>query len=91
MKKKIKYYSVATILSIVCDSVSLYMFCSIIKEHSTIVNISLGVLIVTYIIFLNLAFFLQAREEIKPKNQCFIMRLPGVVDNDNFDFPKLKY
>lgn len=93
MKKKIKYYFIAAVLSIICDSMAVYTCYQGIIEHpdSLVLNICLCCLIGSMTIVLNLAFFLQAGEELKPKNECFVMRLPGVVQNDDFEFPKLKY
>ena len=91
MKKKIKYYSIAAILSLVWDGIVVYAcYLGIIKHpHDLILNTLVCSLIVILSVILNAALFLQAKENLKPKNQCFVMRLPGVIENDNFEFPKL--
>lgn len=89
MKKKIKYYSIATICSIAFDAMFFYVYCSGIKEHSDIFNVIMGTFLVVSSILLNCSIFLVAKELLKPKNICLITRLPGVVHNDEFEFPKL--
>ena len=49
-----------------------------------------GLAVILSCILLNYALFKIAHEELKPKNKCFIMKLPGKVQNDDFDFPKLR-
>lgn len=91
MKKKLKYYSVSTILSIVCDSMVVYACYQGIIEHpdSLVMNIFICSCIGSMAILLNIALFLQAKDLLKPRNECFIVKLPGVVENDNFEFTKL--
>ena len=94
MKKKLKYYSVYTILSIVCiicDSMVVYACYQSIIEHpdSLIMNIFTCSYVSIIAILLNIALFLQAKDLLKPRNECFIVKLPEVVENDNFEFTKL--
>lgn len=91
MKKKIKYYLVATILSIVYDSITIYVCHQGITKHpdSLIMNICFCCFIGSLDVLLNIIFFLQAKDLLKPRNECFILKLPEIVENDNFEFPKL--
>ena len=90
MKKKIKYYLVATILSIVHDSITIYACQQGITKHpdSLMMNICFCCFIGSMTILLNIIFFLQARDLLKPRNKCLVIKLPEAVDNDSL--PKLK-
>ena len=89
MKKKIEYYSTAALCSIVWDGVMIYILYQAFKEQP-IVTCVFGLAVIFFFFFLNYSLFKMTHVELKPKNKCFIMKLPGKVQNDDFDFPKLR-
>ena len=89
MKKKIEYYSTAALCSIVWDGFMVYILYQAFKKHP-IATCVFGLAVIFSCILLNYALFKMAHEELKPKNKCFIMKLPEKVQNDDFDFPKLR-